>query len=89
MKPLNFEGAIIKKTDNYKSEQFNNMDLPVLQGNINGEKISQSIWDLTDQDLQNIIDTRKVILTVWGYEYPPVGLQTAPESDFTKLNITP
>lgn len=82
MKPINFEGAILKKSDNYKSEEFNNMDLPVFESEVSGEKLSQSIWELNDEDLRNINETRKVVLTVWAHQYPPVGLHTAPESEF-------
>ncbi len=89
MKPLNFDQRNhVKKTDNYKSETFTNMDLPVLNTEIEGEEISQSIWDLSDEEIKDVLKHKKIVLHVWGYKYPPVGLTVFNDENAENINIT-
>jgi len=37
-----------------------------------------SCWDLSEEEIQEIVKTGKLYLWVWGRTQPPVGFTTAP-----------
>ena len=55
------------------------MDLPVTryQWNDNTSAV-QSCWQLSDEEIQEVIKTGKIYFSAWGNTHPPICLSTAP-----------
>ena len=55
------------------------MDLPVTryQWNDNTSAV-QSCWQLSDDEIQEVIKTGKIYFSVWGNTHPPICLSTVP-----------
>lgn len=50
-------------------------DLPVERNtDSNGRNIITSTWEFSEADLDNIMETGKIDLLVWGHGHPPVAL---------------
>lgn len=76
MKPIDFpKRNFIRKSDNFKPDIITNYPLPVLNTECEGSEISQSIWELSDDEIKDLNKTKKIVLSVWGHSYPPVGIQ--------------
>jgi hypothetical protein len=54
------------------------MDLPVTRFNYKGEIHGvESCWQLTDEEIQEIVNSGKIYFAVWGNTHPPICLSTS------------
>ena len=55
------------------------MDLPVTRINFeDGISVVESCWQLSEEELKEIIQSGKIYFSVWGTTHPPICLRVEP-----------
>lgn len=85
MIPYKLTGDLVKSKKHNDSD--NNIELQYVEGSQERTKeyFQQSFWELTDEEINDIVKTKTIALNVFGFQYPPISIQSVKEDEFEYL----
>ncbi len=85
MTPISFpeQNCVFTKPESMTDDECSS--LPVFKGQWpDGSPCIVSVWQLSDEELQQVVETKQVYLSIYGHGMPPVSLFT--ENPFSQSN---
>ena len=89
MIPYKLNGDLVKSKKNPDSGE-NTIPLDYVEGNHHNtcEYFQQSFWELSDDEIQDIVKNKTIVLNLYGFQYPPISIHTVRDEEYENIKTS-